>query len=324
MQPKTPDAAAPGMTSLLPTVRRACSGADPGRRRRIGFRRTRQVLLATWLGILGGAGASAADFATEMLAATFKLFHANSTGTCFLVRRDEPDKSLYLVTAAHVLEHTKGDTAIVVLRKAQEDGSYARHDHTIAIRRDGRPLWVRHAKEDTAVLRLSDPPPVPVVALPVAALADEAGLAAAGLHICSSIFVLTYPQRFEANGAGFAVARQGIVASHPFVPIPRHHTFLADFTTFAGDSGAPVFVPAKDGHPLLVGIVLAQFRHDERVTTEYEERTMHHPLGLGTVLHAQFIRETIEQAAQPDATTPSQPPGTAATPEAHPPDAPGC
>jgi hypothetical protein len=52
---------------------------------------------------------------------------------------------------------------------------------------------------------------------------------------------------------------------------------------------------------LLIGIVLAQFRHDERVTVEYEERNIHHPLGLGSVLHAQFVRDTIERAAKPDA-----------------------
>jgi hypothetical protein len=63
-----------------------------------------------------------------------------------------------------------------------------------------------------------------------------------------------------------------------------------------------VFVGGADGHPLLIGIVLAQFRHDEQVTTEYEERSIHHPLGLGSVLHAQFVLDAIERAAKPDAT----------------------
>jgi hypothetical protein len=258
----------------------------------------KQLCLSVWFVIIGCAIASSADFATEVLDATFKLFHKDSTGTCFFVRREGADQTLYLVTAAHVLERTKGDTAIVVLRERLADGSYQRRDHTIAIRRDGKPLWVRHPTEDTAVLRLAASPPVPVSALALAAIADEAHLTAAGLHICSPLFVLTYPQRFEANDAGFAVARQSIIASHPFMPVQRHHTFLADFTTFAGDSGGPVFIAGTDGQPLLIGIVLAEFRHDERVTMEYEERTIHHPLGLGTVLHAQFVRDTIDQAAK--------------------------
>lgn len=262
----------------------------------------KQTILTLLIGIICSAVAPARDFATEMLDATFKLFHVNSTGTCILVRREPPDQSIYVVTAAHVLEGTKGDTAIVVLRERRADGSYQRRDHTVSIRRDGKPLWVRHATEDAAVLRLAEPLPVAVNALPLAAIADEAGLVATGIHICSPLFVLTYPERFEANEAGFAIARQGIIASHPFLPIQQHHTFYADFTTFAGDSGGPVFVAGTDDHPLLVGIVLAQSRHDEKVAMEYEERTIHHPLGLGTVLHARFVRDLIEQAAKQDDT----------------------
>ena len=261
----------------------------------------KRIVIAALFGIISCAVSPAGDFATEMVEATFKLFNADSTATCILVRREAPDQSLYLVTAAHVFDGVKGDTAIVVLRARQDDGSYQRRDHTIAVRRDGKALWVRHATEDVAVLQLSEPPPVPVAALPLSATADEAGLTAAGLHLCSPLFVLTYPQRFEANDAGFAVARPGIIASHPFLPIRAYHTYLADFTTFGGDSGGPVFVAGTHGHPLLIGIVLAQFRHDERVTMEYEERSIHHPLGLGSVLHAQFVRDTIERAAKPDA-----------------------
>ena len=259
------------------------------------------IIIAALFGIISGAVAFAGDFATEMADATFKFFNADSTATCFLVRREAPDQTLYLVTAAHVFDGVKGDTAIVVLRARRDDGSYQRRDHTVAVRRGVKALWVRHATEDVAVLRLAEAPPVPVTALPLSAIADEASLTAAGLHICSPLLVLTYPQRFEANDAGFAVARQGIIASHPFLPIQAQHTYLADFTTFGGDSGGPVFVAGTDGHPLLIGIVLAQFRHDEQVTTEYEERSIHHPLGLGSVLHAQFVRDTIERAAKPDA-----------------------
>lgn len=240
----------------------------------------------------------AADFASTVTDATFKLFHPDSTSTCLIVRRPEPDQTLYLVTTAHTLEKTKGRTAIVVLRQPKPDGSYERKDHTIPIRADKEPLWVRHPTQDVAVLRLADPTPVPVAALRVEVLADETRLTREGMHIGSPLLVLTYPQRFEANSAGFPVARQGIFASPPQLPVAVYPTLLADFTTFAGDSGGPVFFENKDGAPVLVGIVINQHHHEDRIKSEYEERTIRHPLGMGTVLHATFIRATVEAAAK--------------------------
>ena len=238
------------------------------------------------------------DFASEVMEATFKLFHPDSTATCFFIRRDDADKPLYVVTAGHVLERTKGDTAVIVLRRQKEDGSYERIDHTVQTRRDSKPLWVKHEKHDIAVLRLTDPLPISIPALPFAVLADAAKLKAAAVHICSPLFILTYPERFEANKAGFPIARQGIFASPPLLPMDKYPTFHADFTAFGGDSGGPTFIPGADGHSLIVGIVLAQSRHDERIKSIYEERTIHHPLGIGTVVHAQYVRETIEAAAK--------------------------
>ncbi|MCX6976992.1 MAG: hypothetical protein NTX04_03425, partial [Verrucomicrobia bacterium] len=76
---------------------------------------------------------ASADFATEIFEATFKLFDPAVTGTCFLVRRAEPDQAIYLVTAAHMLEGTKADQATIVLRERCEDGTFKRHDHAVAV-----------------------------------------------------------------------------------------------------------------------------------------------------------------------------------------------
>ncbi|QJE95313.1 trypsin-like peptidase domain-containing protein [Luteolibacter luteus] len=257
----------------------------------------KNLLLSLFLSISALFPARAADFATTMMEATFKFFDPDSTSTCFLVKRAEPDAAFYLVTTAHTVERTKGENAILVLREPKPDGSYERHDHTIKIRDKDQPLWVRHAKEDVAVLRLGDALPVAVPAISVTDFAKEEDLATAGVHICSPLFVLTYPQRFEANGAGFPVARQGIFASPPLLPVKTHPTFLADFTTFAGDSGGPVFIEGKGTRPLVAGIVLAQHHHEDKIHSEYEERVIRHPLGMGTVLHAGYVLETLEQAA---------------------------
>lgn len=255
----------------------------------------KKILLAIGL-LLISTHSLASDFATDVIAATHKLFHPQSTSTCFLVQGETEDNAVYLVTTAHSLEGMPGETAVLVLRENKSDGAYARRDHTLAIRRGEMPLWTKHPKEDLAVLRLTDPLPQPIRPLPFSAMADEERLKEEEIHTCSSLFVLTYPQRFEANDAGFPVARQGIVADHPFLPTPSNHRYLADFNTFAGDSGGPVFVKAKNGRPLVIGVVLARFNHDERIKTEYEERLIRHPLGLGSVLYPQLVRETIVAA----------------------------
>jgi hypothetical protein len=279
--------------------------------------RSLRIFLATLLVALIIRPAAASDFATDVMNATFKFYDPDSTATCFLVRREPPDTANYLITAAHVIEDVKGRTAVLVLRTPKADGSFARRDYTITIRTNGRALWVRHKTEDVAVLRLTAPLPVPVAALPESVLADEARFQQSGVHICSPLFVLTYPARLEANDAAFPIARRGIFASAPLLPMPvtpsllpkstkssRPVTFLADFTTFAGDSGGPVFIESADGSPLIVGIVLGRTSQDLKHQDEYGEALVHYPLGLGTILHAQCVRDTLDAAAKPVAAAP--------------------
>ena len=257
----------------------------------------RSGVVAVCLAMLVAGRGFAADFADAVIGATFKLYHPDSTSACMLVSRGQDDTGLYLVTTAHTLERTKGESVLLVLREKTEAGAHRRHDHKILVRRGKEALWPRHPEEDVAALRLDGPLPLPVQGLPVSALADGRRLAEEGLGTCSPLFVLSYPHRFEANDAAFPVARQGIIASHPFPAIVGKPRFLADFSAYAGDSGGPVFVRSKTGEALVIGMVLARFHHDEKVKTEVEERTIHHPLGLGSVLDARIVRDTLDLAA---------------------------
>jgi hypothetical protein len=78
------------------------------------------------------------------------------------------------------------------------------------------------------------------------------------------------------------------VASNP--------TYLANFNTFAGDSGGPVFIAQTPEKPLIVGMVIAQIHHNETIKGPSEDRVIRHPLNLGKVLHAEFIRQTLASA----------------------------
>lgn len=242
--------------------------------------------------------AQAVDYATQVMESTFKLYHPDSTATCFLIKRDSPESRIYLVTAAHVLERTKGETATLVLRDAK-DNTYVRHDHVIPVRHGETALWIKHPQHDIAVLQITAPLPVAVPVLSESVLAQEEKLKSTSVHIASPLLVMTYPQRFEAHPSGLPIARQAIFASPPTLPAVENPTFFVDFTTFAGDSGGPAFVSTSDNQPLIVGLVLAQSHQEEKTIGEYEEKLVRRPLGLGTVLHSRFIIETLNIAEPP-------------------------
>lgn len=241
---------------------------------------------------------AADESAIPVMRCTFKLFNKDSTATCFLLHDTEKPSNVYLVTAAHVLEKASGDEAILVLREARADGTYVRKDVPFKIRDGDKGLWTKHKEEDIAVMLLKANEGIKLPSLPITVLARESDLKSEAVTICSKVWIFGYPARLEANGAGFPIARNASIASYPMVPVEPHRTFMADCSTFAGDSGGPVFVARKQGEakgqPLLLGMVVAQYRNDEKLKMLHEERLIRHRLSLGKVVQAEFIRQTIK------------------------------
>ena len=237
----------------------------------------------------------AADGATTLLECTFKIFNRSSTATCFLLHPDDAPTNVFLVTGGHVFAKMTNDEALLVLRVSGTNDTYSRKDYPLKVKRNNKSAWYQHPKEDIAVLRLPADPQQSFPSLPFSCLADEKTLKKLDLHICSDVSIFGYPTRFEANNAGFPIGRHGCIASHPLMPVTTNKFFLVDFNTFEGDSGGPVFV-VNHGQPVILGMVLAQFRHDERIKTLDEERIIHTPLGISKVVHAAFIREAVQAA----------------------------
>jgi hypothetical protein len=238
---------------------------------------------------------------TRMIQATFKLVNPSSTATCLLLSRPHPgeDKKseTILVTAAHVLQQMTGEQATLVLRKASKDGTYARHELNLKVRVKDRPLWTKHATTDVAVLPIQLPEGVAAVPLPLSALARETDIKTGRFGPGDDVRVACYPVRFEIGAAAFPIIRRGAIAGYPLTPTKAHNTFLVDYNNFVGDSGGPVFVLEKNQEgetmPLVAGVVLGQHLYDERTKLAFEERVLHHRLGLAIVVHADFVRETV-------------------------------
>ncbi|WP_437185172.1 S1 family peptidase [Planctomicrobium sp. SH668] len=237
------------------------------------------------------------DFGNRILAATYKLFNPTSTATCILVKRDESDPAVYVVTAQHVLEKANGDVAQLVLRREEDGQSYVRVDHPVTIRKDMQPLWTKHPQQDVASLKVTEPFPFPIEPLLLSDLADQVRLNEANPQVCDQLYLLSFPQRFEGNHVGFPVARAGIFSTPPLLDSDEFPTFIADYTTFAGDSGGPAFIKLEDGRPLVVGLAIGQIWHGERFGSETMETNLRHAMGLGIVLHSRFLIEVIEQSA---------------------------
>ncbi|MGB7343482.1 MAG: trypsin-like peptidase domain-containing protein, partial [Pirellulaceae bacterium] len=186
------------------------------------------------------AESEADDQVMEVLSATVKVSHSESTATAFFVSRETADGGeLILVTAAHVLEKISDAECKLVLREKRLDGTYARRETKITIRNEGQPLWTQHPKADVAAIKLDLASIHSNVPINYERILNVTQSDDCGLQMGDRIWVLGFPAQLESGQSGFPVLRHGTVASFPLDK--KTKTFMADYTTYVGDSGGPVF-----------------------------------------------------------------------------------
>lgn len=246
---------------------------------------------------------------TVLMESTFKIMGTNSSGTGFVIGRPypkEPTKSRFtLVTAAHVLEGIKEDTATLMMRQKSPDGSWLKVLVPQKIRDGGKPLWVRHSTADVAAMYIRIPANIINGAiLPMDLLADDKILNEFEIHPGDRLFCLGFPFNAEANEAGFPILRSGSIASYPLLPSKETKTFLFDFQVFPGNSGGPVYFYDSNrtyhggtnigtSIQFIIGLVSQQKVITEDLKELFGERKQQHPLGLAEVVHASLIKDTI-------------------------------
>jgi len=248
------------------------------------------------------------NLSTQLMQCTFKITNGHTNGTGFVLDASAEGNQprWVLVTAAHVFDQIKEDEATLVVRKPAENGSYAKHNHKFLIRRDGKSLWAKHASQDVAVIPLSLPVDVPLPRLSVECLATDALLKRYEVQPGDIVRCVGFPHagQFEPNSAGWPLVRIGCLASFPLLPTTQTKTFLYDFNTFEGDSGAPVYLDdarrilsgQAEGERvrLILGVVHGQHFIDEKFKTIYQSGQTRHRMGLSIVVHATAIRETLD------------------------------
>lgn len=247
------------------------------------------------------------DFHTLMMRATIKLQHDKSTAAGFILRQPRPATAgggrWILITAAHVLERNSDNETSLIYRVREAEGQYRKEKVALAIRKDGQPLWTQHPAEDVAAIVVAPPENVDLPEVSTDRLANDDLLRKRGVHPGQLVTCLGYPHRTEANQAGFPILRSGSIASYPLIPSALNKTFLLSANTFEGDSGGPIYLadpcenaekPTEDRH-LILGLMHGQHFLDEEMSMIYGNSKVRHRLGLGIVVQAAFIQETLEK-----------------------------
>jgi len=243
---------------------------------------------------------------TILMNSTFRIQGSGKTGTVFIIGRPsikDTAKAFYvLVTANHVLNDIKTDTAMLFLRK-KINKSYIKIPFNLKIRNNGIPLWIKHPETDVAAMYVALPKDNNIPLLPTSFLADDSLITKYEIHPGDELLCLGFPYGAEANEAGFPILRSGKIASYPITPTKEVKSFLYDFQIFGGNSGGPVYFigynriisgKVQFGEVrFIIGLVSEELVIEEQVKSIDEISLKKHPLSLANVIPAIFIRETI-------------------------------
>lgn len=255
----------------------------------------RLFLLLLFLALTAGLHAdSAADL---VMKAVVRISGRSKTGdpvmgTGFLVQAGGSNRRrAWLVTAAHVFQQVNGDTVDLLLRRRKRE-RVASFEQAYQIRSGALPRFRADVGSDVAALLLELPADSDCAMLSYTMLAAENDFSSARICAGSDLMIFGFPYGESFADTGNCLIRSGLISSGPLTPVGDYPYFLADFEVFAGYSGAPVLVRARD-QMLIAGMVLEEVFLEELRPGRKKTLRTSRGLGLARVINASAIRDFI-------------------------------
>ncbi len=222
-------------------------------------------------------------------------------GTCFIMlRQNKPDSDagrFVLITAKHVFDDIRGDTATLKLRRRTASGDVEVFPWPIQIRANGKNTYTIHPSADVAAIDVNLPADSIFVQLhnsvtSINWLATDEFLSDIKLHAGDELLCLGFPLGIQING--YPVLRSGRIASYPILPMKKIGGVAYDFRVFPGNSGGPVYFAYLDREYKGLFQTGTTYQKIFGLVSQQAPVIQNADPSLGLIVPSIFIKETID------------------------------
>lgn len=224
----------------------------------------------------------------------------NRYGAAFVMIRPIKDSSagqFVLVTAKHVFEDIRGNTATIKLRRQNATGDIKVFPWPITIRSEGKNIYVVHPTADVAVIDIVLPTDSIINQIAnsltnINWLATDDFLSDISIHPGDDLLCLGFPLGIQLNG--YPVLRSGKIASYPVTPLKKVGLIAYDFRVYPGNSGGPVYLSYASRVYKGTLRINTTFQKIFGIVTQQASPIENIDPSIGVIVPAIFIKETID------------------------------
>ena len=271
----------------------------------------KRILILVFCGfaeVITTQGQESADISEIVMQSTFLIKDEKtpSCGTGFVIlKRQTNGLAPVFVTANHVLTNFAGENAIIMLRRNTGPDKWEVVSYTNRIRLGTNALYAKHPSLDIVAFYLPLSKDCILKAMTEELLFTEPKIRDAGFGPGTELLNIGFPFGIASGSENFGFLRSGRIASYPILPVKERSSFELAITAFEGNSGGPVFVSnyqkpgTESNFPSVhwggvVGILTTSKSLVQTVQSIDETTTRSTRLGFAGVIHAHFIKETID------------------------------